>query len=108
MDQLALVSTYLETHIHKPLLGRTDQAQVLLDNSYGSDYTSYVYGTATVSGVTYWNYYDPLTGNLMTQLANASTARLIDGTVLAFGAQEQLLAYKIRLRLSLEHDKCCE
>jgi hypothetical protein len=63
-----------------------NQTQVLLDSSYGSDYTSYIFGSITVNGVTYWNYYDPITGILMLQLANAQPARLIDGTVLAFGA----------------------
>jgi hypothetical protein len=62
------------------------QAPTLLESSYGSDYTSYLFGTRSASGVTYWNYYDPLTGTLMIQLANAQSARLIDGTPLAFGA----------------------
>jgi hypothetical protein len=62
------------------------QAQTLLESSYGSDYSAYLFGTVVVNGVTYWNYYDPLTGALMIQLANAQSARLIDGTVLAFGA----------------------
>jgi hypothetical protein len=59
---------------------------VLLASSYGSYQYPYVFGTATVNGVVYWNYYDPLTGTLVRQIANASSARLIDGTVLAFGA----------------------
>ncbi len=62
------------------------ETPVLLASSYGHDYTPYLFGTAAVSGVTYWNYYDPLTGTLMRQITNASSARLIDGTELAFGA----------------------
>jgi hypothetical protein len=62
------------------------EVPTLLASSYGHDYTSYLFGTATVNGIAYWNYYDPLTGTLMLQIANASSARLIDGDVLAFGA----------------------
>jgi hypothetical protein len=61
-------------------------ASVLLESSFGSYFTSYLFGTVAVNGVTYWNYYDPLTGTLIRQISNASSARLIDGTVLAFGA----------------------
>jgi hypothetical protein len=61
-------------------------AQVLLESSYGSYVQPYVFGAFNVGGATYWNYYDPLTGNLVRQLSNATNARLIDGTVLAFGA----------------------
>ena len=61
--------------------------QVLLEGSYGSYQQSYLFGPSTVSGVNYWNYFDPLTGFLMRSISNASTgARLIDGTVLGFGA----------------------
>ena len=77
-----MVSTYLEIHIHKAAASN----QVVLESSYGHDYSSYLFGTVAVNGITYWNYYDPLTGALMRQLANAQSARLIDGTVLAFGA----------------------
>jgi len=59
---------------------------VVLPSSYGSYQYSYLYGTATVAGITYWNYYDPMTGTLVRQISNCSSARLIDGTVLAFGA----------------------
>jgi hypothetical protein len=62
------------------------EVDVILPSSYGADYQSYLYGTATVAGVTYWNYYDPATGTLLRQFANASSSRLIDGTALAFGA----------------------
>jgi len=62
------------------------EALVILPNSYGSDYVPYLYGTATVNGITYWSYYDPATGTLLRQLANATSSRLIDGTELAFGA----------------------
>ena len=61
-------------------------ASVLLANSYGSDYTSYLWGSVVVNGITYWNYYDPLTGVLVRQINNASAAQLVDGTELAFGA----------------------
>ena len=59
----------------------------LLASSYGASMGSYLFGTITVAGVVYWNYYDPLTGALLYQINNAGAARLIDGTVLAFGAQ---------------------
>jgi hypothetical protein len=61
-------------------------APVLLESSFGSYVQPYLFGTATVAGITYWNYYDALTGVLVRQIANASSARLIDGTPLAFGA----------------------
>jgi len=64
----------------------TNQNQVELASSYGSDYGSYLFGTATVAGIAYWNYYDPMTGILTKQFSNVSAARLIDGTELAFGA----------------------
>jgi hypothetical protein len=78
--------------IHTPLstfaqAGLSPTLNVVLPSSYGSSYTPYLFGTATVNGITYWNYYDPATGTLVNQIANASAARLIDGTVLAFGAQ---------------------
>jgi hypothetical protein len=62
------------------------ETATLLASSYGSDYSSYLFGTNTVNGIAYWNYYDPATGALMMQISNASAARLIDGTALAFGA----------------------
>ena len=58
---------------------------VLLESSFGSDRTPYLYGTVTVSGVQYWNYYDPRTGTLLRSLTNCSSARLIDGSMLAYG-----------------------
>ena len=82
--------------IHMPnLLGAYQQSAtsvaygetiVVLPNSYGAYQYPYLYGTATVNGITYWNYYDPLTGVLVKQINNCSTSRLIDGTLLAFGA----------------------
>jgi hypothetical protein len=74
-------STYAQSGLATP-----GQATVLLESSYGSDYSSYLFGTVAINGITYWNYYDPLTGALIRQLANAQSARLIDGTPLAFGA----------------------
>jgi hypothetical protein len=81
--------------IHLPnLLGAYQQSgtavavgevPTLLEGSYGSYQYPFLYGTSTVSGVSYWNYYDVLTGDLTRQYANASSSRLIDGTVLAFG-----------------------
>ena len=64
----------------------TNANQVELASSYGSDYASYLFGTVVVSGITYWNYYDPATGLLLRQLSNASAAQLVDGTILAFGS----------------------
>ena len=65
MDQLPMVSTYLETHIHNPLHAvALGQATVLLESSYGSYYTSIPIWNRHSHGVTYWNYYDPLTGTL--------------------------------------------
>jgi hypothetical protein len=61
------------------------EVPTLLESSYGSYQQQYLYGSSTVSGVSYWNYYDVLTGDLQRQIANATGARLIDGTVLAFG-----------------------
>jgi hypothetical protein len=58
---------------------------VLLPNSYGSYQYPMLYGTVSVGGITYWNYYDTHTGTLLRQLRNATSARLIDGTVLAYG-----------------------
>ena len=74
-------STYTQTS-----LGTPGQAEVLLESSYGSYEYPYLYGTITVNNTVYWNYYDPLTGVLVRQINNASTAKLIDGTVLGFGA----------------------
>ncbi len=57
-----------------------------LGSSYGNSPTPYLYGTATIAGVVYWNYYDPFTGVLVRQISNATSARLIDGSNMAFGA----------------------
>ena len=62
--------------------GTQEGGIVALESSYGSTYTTYLYGTQG----SYWNYYDPLTGTLVMQINNATSAKLIDGTVLAFGA----------------------
>ncbi len=56
-------------------------ASVVLASSYGSIPTPYLYGT---SGTT-WNYYDPYTGTLMRSIVNASSAKLVDGTPMAYG-----------------------
>jgi len=58
-----------------------------LASSYGSYQYPYLWGTVTINGVVYWEYYDALTGVLVRQFNNCASARLIDGTVLAFGAQ---------------------
>jgi hypothetical protein len=63
---------------------------VVLNSSYGSSPTSYLFGGPTISlipGLTTWNYYDPLTGSLMMSIANstASSYTLADGTNLAYG-----------------------
>ena len=59
---------------------------VVLPNSYGAYQYPYLWGSATISGITYWNYYDALTGTLIRQISNCSSARLVDGTILGFGA----------------------
>jgi len=64
-----------------------NQSITLLASSFGSFVYPYLWGTVTVGGNVYWNYYDAMTGNLMISIKNAGNARLIDGTVLAFGAQ---------------------
>jgi hypothetical protein len=62
------------------------EATVLLESSWGSSYTPYLWGSSSVAGLTYWNYYHPKTGALIYQIANATGGpRLFDGTVLAFG-----------------------
>ena len=81
--------------IHLPsLLGAYQQSgtavavgevPTLLESSYGSNRYPFLYGTSTVSGVSYWSYYDTLTGDIKYEYANATGSRLIDGTVLAFG-----------------------
>jgi outer membrane protein assembly factor BamB len=65
-------------------------SSVVLASSYGSSPTPYLYGT---SGTT-WNFYDPFTGTLMLTIANCSSAKLVDGTNLAFGvASGKLFAW---------------
>ena len=56
---------------------------VVLESSYGSIPTPYLFG---ISGTT-WKYYNPLTGILVLSLANvtASSYKLVDGTNLAYG-----------------------
>ena len=61
------------------------EAPTLLASSFGSNRPAHLWGSNTVGGVSYWNYYNPFTGVLTRQIANASAARLIDGTMLAFG-----------------------
>ncbi len=56
---------------------------VSLESSYGNSPVPYLFGT---SGTT-WNLYDPLTGTLMRSIVNASSARPIEYTWLAFGVQ---------------------
>ena len=62
------------------------EAITLLAGSYGSYQYPYLWGTYTVNGIVYWDYYDAFTGTLLTQINNCVGSRLIDGTVLAFGA----------------------
>jgi len=59
---------------------------VTLASSYGSFVQPFLWGSVTVNGIQYWMYYDAKTGALLKQYSNASSARLIDGTELAFGA----------------------
>ena len=63
------------------------EAITTLASSYGSYQYPYLFGTVTVNNVVYWMYYDPLTGALMREISNCGSAKLIDGTILAFGAQ---------------------
>ncbi len=65
--------------------GLSPTGNVLLESSFGSDAYPYLWGTATVNGITYWNYYDPLTGTLVRTISNASSSRLIDNSNLAYG-----------------------
>jgi len=93
---LYIANGLFEHGIHLPnLLGAYQQAasavaanetEVLLESSYGSYKFSYLWGSNSFNGTTYWNYYDVFTGTLRYQYRNASSANLIDGTVLAFGA----------------------
>jgi hypothetical protein len=71
------------------LLATPGQAEVVLNSSYGSSPTPYLFsgGISTfVPGGT-WSYYDPFTGKLMMSIENASISSygLIDGTNLAYG-----------------------
>jgi hypothetical protein len=61
---------------------------VVLESSYGSSPTSYLFGgpgNILMPGGT-WNYYDPFTGSLMLSIANvsASSYLFLDGTNLAY------------------------
>jgi len=55
---------------------------VVLASSFGSNYVSYLFQSSAGK----WNYYDPFTGALVRSISNASSARLVDGTNLAYGA----------------------
>ena len=82
-----MVSTYLETHIINPLQ-QSHWAKPPYFSRAPLDHTStpYLYGTVTVTESPIGITMIPLQGHLLRQIANASSARLIDGTVLAFGA----------------------
>jgi hypothetical protein len=71
------------------ILGTPGQATVVLNASYGSSPTPYLFsgGVNTFLPGGTWNYYDPFTGALMMSIANASVASytLVDGTNLAYG-----------------------
>ena len=74
--------------IHLPLnafvqSGYSPTGNVVLESSYGNAQNPYLYQS---SGTT-WNYYDPLTGKLMLSIVNATSAQLIDGSVLAYGVR---------------------
>jgi len=56
---------------------------VVLGSSYGSNVASYLFES---SGTT-WNYRDPRTGTIVRSLSNCSSARMIDGTNLAYGTR---------------------
>ena len=60
---------------------------VLLPASYGHFSQPVLWGTVTEGSTIYWMYYDAITGVLIKQFNNCSAARLIDGSVLAFGQQ---------------------
>ena len=59
---------------------------VELESSFGHSPNPYLFGSVTVNGILYWNYYDPFTGALVRTIDNASSARLIDDSNMAFGA----------------------
>ncbi|HLN46137.1 MAG TPA: PQQ-binding-like beta-propeller repeat protein [Candidatus Sulfotelmatobacter sp.] len=65
---------------------------VLLASSYGAAVTSYIF---SASGST-WNFYDPLTGALARSIVNCTSARMIDGTNLAYGTRSgKLFAWNL-------------
>lgn len=71
------------------ILGTPGQATVVLNASYGSSPTPYLFsgGVNTFLPGGTWNYYDPFTGALMMSIPNASVSSytLVDGTNLAYG-----------------------
>ena len=74
--------------VHLPLnafvqSGYSPTGNVVLESSYGNAQNPYLFQS---SGTT-WNWYDPLTGKIVLSMANASSAQLIDGSVLAFGVR---------------------
>jgi len=79
-------------------------APVLLESSYGSYQQPYLFGRINVDGVEYWNYYDPLTGNLVREIRNAEIARLIDGTPLAFGASSRSGVFRWNMTSVTDND----
>jgi len=83
------------------ILALPGQANVVLNSSYGSSPTSYLFsggGSVLAPGST-WNYYDPSTGALMMSIANASISSyaLVDGTNLAYATTYtgQLVAWNL-------------
>ena len=63
--------------------GYSSTGNVVLESSYGSTPIAYLFGTSGTA----WNYYDPMTGNLVQSITNVSAAsyRLIDGSPIAYG-----------------------
>jgi hypothetical protein len=77
--------------------GYSPTGNVVLESSYGNSPTPYLWGSVTVNGIVYWNYYDPLTGTLLRQINNATSSRLIEDSNLAFGvaSNNYLFAWNI-------------
>jgi outer membrane protein assembly factor BamB len=84
-EELYTASGSITCGIHLPgnaAYQSNNDPSVVLASSYGSTPTAYLY---QASGTT-WNYYNPLTGAIVRSLSNCSSARLVDGTNLAYGA----------------------
>jgi hypothetical protein len=83
------------------ILTSPGQVNVVLNSSYGSSPTSYLFsaGGSVLAPGTTWNYYDPYTGALMMSIQNASVSSyaVLDGTNLAYAITYtgQLVAWNL-------------